>query len=723
MNLDILQNYLLSKISEPAPRFLFVIDKSNILSGITDLLIGATLYEVIYYENDLQLRAALEWQKDHLSDDHYCIISQQSDADNLATMDYIQRSQFIQVSPQVLLNFVGKGYWSEAANWLKGNDFWRSLDTLVRIKDKPHLTPLDQDQVYLTSTLLNIDFSQRFDPATAFIFYFRKMKTTRFQNFEHNYPHLAKYVREKLFTDVPELRQFSQQPELLRDFWLGRYDQVHPQFGDAETAEDIKHQLTIKAPFLVRDQIQNFEKSYFDQPDKINTFIKSNLIADNWQGWLEYVRRENFLVEPLKLIITKVVDHLVRQYEYVDLMQLIDTMESLNDHLLIRLSGKQSNIEAEPDFQFFHSFRLIVQIYQHIRQIKQAVAHDRFHFQEMIHQLYPQWLAPLPRLLDQLEIQQQRHQFWNESIVKKITHDVNAIRTQAQHLFIKWLERNYSFSIDKLIRWSGGTNYPFQIVTHFLENNPNEQILILLFDSMRWDSWEWLKPHLQPLFPHREMLVNPILMPLPTTTHYCRPFVLNGKMTPTSNGITTVNSLNSDSLAVYLHNDSPNARLAFEEWLHSDRPIKLLIFNIFDQRVHHANLGLQALYQEIETEFTQDLIPLLNRISPPSKIIICTDHGFIQVSGKYRLNDDYAQPSEIPPQHRRFIHLNAVQADKQKLLFFQMERLGLTGETNQGLAFLKTFEVFKLSVSEAYVRYAHGGVSLEEMVVPVVIFE
>lgn len=722
MNLKILHAFLSLKITEN-PRFLFLKDESQILTDLTELEINEAVYQVIYYENDLQLRAELEWAKDETGDIHFCIISRHPEAMELYILDFIKRSQVIVVTPQVLLNFAGNEHWSEAANWLRGHDFWRCLETLCRIRNLPHLSMLDSNQTCLASALLEIDLTRQFDPAAGFLFYFRKMDSRKYKNFQQSYPQLAKFVKNKLFFDVPEIKEFSQSPQFLQDFWLSRYDQISTEMNQVDKAADLKYQIAVKAPHFVQDQIESIENQYFRQPDQLADFLSEKLLTDSWEGWLDYIRQENYLTRPLKQVITKVLEYLVRKHEFVDLPELLQVSRVFDEHQLVRASQNLPDRTQPELVHFFKLFRNVVQLYFHYRQATQLLAGPAFEIQSMIQHVYPNHLSKMPSLLETIETINQRHHFLSESLVKKISQDVTKLQAKIHADFTGWVETRYKFPPTALTEQTGAMKYPFQWLGEYLKQTPPIPVFVLVFDGMRWDGWEALQPNFTQLFHNYEFMINPILQPIPTLTELCRSFLLGGAKPPIHNHASIQEKFNLADIDFLMHQPGKNVSVNLKSWLDSTSPVKVVNFDLFDRRIHHSKLSLKMLYREVIAEFEQDIIPVLEQIPQDAVILLCADHGFIQVTGKWFGNLKYDQQTELPVQHRRFIPMQAVDADRKHFLFFSNDKLGRKEETGPGLAFLRTPKVFKLHPAESFTRYAHGGISLEEMVVPMVVFQ
>jgi hypothetical protein len=719
MDIEFLTEFISAKIQTPT-RYLFILDPSRLIRNLDEIVLSGQSYALVYFENDLQLRTELEWTKIDGFDLNFCIISDKNDAENRTILDFAQRATALKITPQMLLNFAGENYWSEAANWLQGEDFWRCFDSLKRAKQRANLALADPDETYLASALLGVNLTRRFDVATGFIFFFRKMNSDTFQTFRANYPQLTKFVTEKLFTEVPELRAFQDHPELLNDFWAGHYANLPARLRDSAETEDLKYQMAIKAPAFVQEQIQAFEAGYLQQTPQIQEYLNTNRVSDDWQGWLSYLNHEKILVAPIKLVLKKIVNYILRNHT-TDLEALQRTIRGLEQHQALRTGDKPAD-PMHPLLAGHYQFVMdLVDLFLKIRKLEAYLETGAESLPEIIQIIYPQLLAPLARNLDDLETRHQHLQFVEDVVLKKLGESVAALKSQFDARFVRWIAANWQHPPESVATRLGLAPFPFQILkTNFAEKDARP-VIVLLFDGLRWDGWELLQPHFDSIFPGG-MTVAPMITPLPGVTRICRPYLLGGVNSGMDEWETLRRQFPGETVEIYFYEDTPASLRESRLFLNSPASIKVLLINLFDRRIHHSRLGLTLLGREVETEFRENLIPILTQLPKKSKIIITSDHGFLQVTGKWLPSLPPELPASGESQHRRFVKLPLRLADRQHFVFLENERLGEPANSASGYAFLKESRILKIQPNESYTRYAHGGISLEEMIVPLVIY-
>ncbi|MBN2089346.1 PglZ domain-containing protein [candidate division KSB1 bacterium] len=719
MKPEIIQNFLVTQISTP-PNFIFLRDNSQVLSDLSELMLYEITFRIIYYENDLQLRSELEWAKDNPTAGNFCIISQKTEAENKLILDYVNRSLCFNITPQAILNFSGTYQWSEAANWLKGDDFWRVIDALRRTQNHSELQLANPEEIYIASALLDQDVTRKFDLVSGTLFYFKTMPGNKYQRFKQNYPELAASVEKKIQNDVPALAQFKEQPNLIQQIWLKNNDSLR-NFTPYQSIDDLKYQLAIKTPNFVRDQIDELEKNVFGSFEQIQNYLKQHLKRDNLTGWADYLKNENFLTEPLKIVIKRAIEYLLRNPENFDLSKFQEMVQNLSAHHLIHTYLKKSQEVTHSFIQIFIFFKSIVALYSIRKKIIDFLAHQPAHIHFLLEELYPQEISQIPLLLETIQIIEQRLTLLSETNHKKLRQQIELSQQQIHDYFVNWVASNYAFTHDWLKQINSGKTLPFQMIHAHLTQKTAPPLFVIIFDGMRWDGWELLRPIFERVFRNRQFEIQSILLPLPSITNIGRTFVLTGDIKPAAEWSAIRQALKLDQRDIFSEYPSTHPQRIVETIMQSGACLKIIHINLFDQRIHHSTLSLQSNYDEIQREFLDVYVPILERLPTDSPIIICSDHGFIQVSGKYyRSTSGIINPDE-PFQHRRYLALPEIQADKKHFAYFSEEQLGLAESSVNGLAFLKDPVVFKIQPTEKFVRYAHGGISLEEQVVPVVI--
>jgi hypothetical protein len=263
---------------------------------------------------------------------------------------------------------------------------------------------------------------------------------------------------------------------------------------------------------------------------------------------------------------------------------------------------------------------------------------------------------------------------------------------------------------------------------------PNEDacVWVVIFDGMRWDTWQRVvKPRLLQTF-EIKISERAYLSLLPSWTPIARTGLLAGRQPAEWKGYDGRATRNQGLLAALLF-EIPSAdqaaKLQFYSGMESDqvyrkldterrRPWNVLIFNISDDGLHQERNDLVALNEGIRTKLESIMLTLDGLVQPQDTVIVSSDHGFVELE-----NDE--QGVTIP-ENDRLGRQTAGSSDPVRYRYIV------------GVARPEGLEVkhpglqdspFTVAVGRRWFRrddgrnqppdrYAHGGLSLAEMVVP-----
>jgi hypothetical protein len=279
--------------------------------------------------------------------------------------------------------------------------------------------------------------------------------------------------------------------------------------------------------------------------------------------------------------------------------------------------------------------------------------------------------------------------------------------------------------------WNGYINYD-RLNTRILRDyihpgmQKKETTWIIVFDGLRLDSWEKIVwPELKKYF-KLDSDHNFYLATLPSYTNISRVAFFAGSL-PTNwkdfnHNYTENHNILLPKLLGFSRDESKQKvkiisrteeKVEQQELSLDQFQYKALIFNISDTWIHSERGSLIQVNDTIKRKLETLVIPDLdNLIKPEDKVIITSDHGFIELRDIYRISvddkrdwNDYRNEYESPVYYR---YLKEIEHKSGKRI--QYDR--------------NTF--WTLPVGYYWydrpkgkpVRYSHGGISMAEMVVP-----
>ncbi len=264
-----------------------------------------------------------------------------------------------------------------------------------------------------------------------------------------------------------------------------------------------------------------------------------------------------------------------------------------------------------------------------------------------------------------------------------------------------------------------------------LSGESEKQVWILIFDGMRYDTWEAV---VQPLLgEHFTIAAAARFCTLPSYTLYARRSVLAGA--PPAAWVTGKRAASRSEESLFAENlglakgetrdklrlltdaDTNKARTKLNPKESAPRPFNVLIYPISDE-CHDYRGDLAAFNDKIRMEIVGNkdtgvrgiLDDLLRRVKPGDIVLATSDHGFI----------------ELPPANAVVAGQSGT-AELSESIFYRYAKGHVPPALMHSVSVEVGGEPHTLCVGRAWLkrqgtgqmaRYSHGGVSLAEMVIP-----
>ena len=261
---------------------------------------------------------------------------------------------------------------------------------------------------------------------------------------------------------------------------------------------------------------------------------------------------------------------------------------------------------------------------------------------------------------------------------------------------------------------------------------PTEQacLWVIVFDGMRWDSWQrTVRPRLLQRYELKEE-EKAYVSVLPSWTFVARTSLLAGQPPvrwKTRDGTFTADQKRLTARQFDIYPADVESRLRFYSGMESDRmylqlndaaryPWNVLIFNVSDDNLHKVRGNLVSLNSQIEALLDGIMQTLEGLVRPEDTIVVSSDHGFMELDDKdgVQIQDDERWKREA-----------AQQADPLRYRYM-LRRKDANGFSFEYSSLRDS--PFTVAVGRRWFRrpadsrppdrYAHGGLSFAEMVVP-----
>ncbi len=270
--------------------------------------------------------------------------------------------------------------------------------------------------------------------------------------------------------------------------------------------------------------------------------------------------------------------------------------------------------------------------------------------------------------------------------------------------------------------------------------SPNN-LFVLIFDGMRWDLWERvIKPELNRHFRQTNPDTNPFLAMLPSITGISRTSLAAGlgpndwKKTQQGFSITSESTLFSSiyrasNNEVYFQVQNEDHNDIFDELItnkDAKRKFNLFVVNTCDDLIHSQNKNEFEIGEMARGTVRSYLSKLASIIEENDTLVVSTDHGYIRLYPDEML--DYAKPyvesDEKDMKDRNSFRYTTDYNVIEELGLDTRVRIHYDKNTRWDRSFYVTTGHTWLNrhTGGSRPRYAHGGISLAEMVVPGAIF-
>ena len=772
-----IENYLTDSVSTPG-LWLFVHDTSRIFPSLHFLELFDRKYEVIFFEGDLRIRQSLESHKDSPEDFAACIVSRESHKDNLQILDYIVRCQSVEMTPQLILEFAQPGYsWTHSVNQLYGADFWTLFERLqaYRLNYPRSMTPAEATNLLL-STQLDIDLRADLSVREAVEIWQQMEGDTDLIGWGEKYPRLFQSLNLKVRAALPFMDKLEGDADFVHFLWTSYslaqhnkdYDLFLPElFGDTiwkkygnTPPEEIWKacpQLIRSDPERVMDQIKQTEIWLTQDPQRLELFQRwVGLDASNLSKTVEYVKTEILFCVPLREALRLLAAQLCRFPESLDSAEIQKIIENIQRRHLFQANAA-NYLRIKDTFRAFTDLvalnQLIARIKskgwlgeEHRSRIQNQDALNLGEVREVEDWGYPGHLSKLELMASELEQLNFQCDFLPDSVICEVLGRVKGLIDESNTEFARQIEASFP-------KWTASNRDKPLLTVDFLEalflpryqqylRERSQSAYIFMFDGMRWDTWEAIKPKVLSTFQGRLALegIFPLVSILPSTTAYNKYAIFTGEFpngevdNDWENALIPAFQKRGICDARWI-SDSGNNQAEMLALIEADDiPVKIFNFTFIDQKLQQATQNLSTVYEEIKVNFELLVQPYLERIPSDSLIFLISDRGFIESTEHRELPEGVFQmPSSAVP-HQRYVGLSnsPTHTDLGDFVFFDASQIGLqpAGDMlHYGFATGRTRILPSTSVqprndllSLESSRYAHGGVSMHEMIIPCAVF-
>jgi PglZ domain len=301
---------------------------------------------------------------------------------------------------------------------------------------------------------------------------------------------------------------------------------------------------------------------------------------------------------------------------------------------------------------------------------------------------------------------------------------------QLRNLRIDW--RDFLNLLDKNLadlvtgsHWTNFCKHPRHSTQFLSDQLPNQipknsNVWLLIFDGMRLDSWDLvIRPVLENYFQIED---KTYLASLPSITDIARIALIAGS-TPdqwkNSSGLYIKNhdvlaarrfkipqDRRKEELQIVVRSETIEGQLRLGLNDSDAKKYNILIYNVSDDWIHNWRDDLSSLNDFIQDTLVKSIVPdIISRISSEDIVFLSSDHGFVELE-----RADQIQVNQIDKYNVRYRYLKTTMPILGRSVSY--------GSADYTYRVAVGREWFNRPDSNNMERFTHGGISLDEMVVP-----
>ena len=351
--------------------------------------------------------------------------------------------------------------------------------------------------------------------------------------------------------------------------------------------------------------------------------------------------------------------------------------------------------------------------------------------------------------------------YWELQLEQVDNRDMSDIldsqKVDANTNFCRFIRKNYE-------SWLNNPNVERPLLSHqlmkkvvFPELSTTQSLFVIIIDNLRYDQWKTIEPIVSELFNiDREETYYSIL---PTTTAYARNAIFSG-MLPSDmvkahpdlwvgeEDDEGKNNFEDEFLARQLKRNNLNIKFSYNKikQLEEGRDLadsinnlygnalNVIVYNFVDM-LSHARTDMamirelapdEAAYRSITKSWFvhSPLLEILKKISEKKlKVIITTDHGTIRVKRPFKIIGDKNVNSNLRYKQGKNLGYEGdkvMEAPKPERFFLPKQNVSTSyvfAIEDQFFAYPNNYNYYVNFYKDTF---QHGGVSLEEMIIPII---
>jgi hypothetical protein len=534
---------------------------------------------------------------------------------------------------------------------------------------------------------------------------------------------------------------------------LHEYKNIEAAVLDAAMVDQVKAD-----PDLILEDIQGVENFLLADPKRLTFLLCDQLHLDQPKAAVEVLKKERLSNLLRSLALATLLVDLILNPDWVKHTKVLKNLEKQEQDAEFPVMRRPT----EQWGQLMSAYRRAIALFELTEKLKKEYLDfkvtpteeleferfDRLWNQEKINRL-DFYVSDLERMLRVSDMLPAAHnslwpafeQQWKDARerFKEVAGLVTQVLDRINRLFQDMYQKNYT-------KWILQNDAPAVFTHQFLgrmlkahwDPKSGRKAVVLVFDGLRMDAWdELVRPVLEERFEVIERRPGSAL--IPTETELSRKAIAAGEL-PTRFPIKSKREL--DLLSAWLKTHmgiTPQFNVIRDDDTiasgmtvrYNSKELEYIVFNFTDDNLHHNSQDLAFIYNTTVREFIrQDVRSVLRDLPGDALVFITSDHGFAVMPPKViDVGSDVVEDDKLVKYRATRAAHNFAPPTADQVVAFDIRLLNIPipdvsrgADAVQKVLFPRPEYVFRRqSGKHTPDRYSHGGLSLAECMVPMVV--
>lgn len=335
------------------------------------------------------------------------------------------------------------------------------------------------------------------------------------------------------------------------------------------------------------------------------------------------------------------------------------------------------------------------------------------------------------------------HYYFNLSLQKTNIHIDDSFKECAEYIeniYKNWFLSNLNSCWNKISKEEFTLNGKFNRINHqldfyskYVRNSIEEKItFVIISDALRYEVGKELYERLTKN-ERSKVSISSMQSIFPSITKYGMSALLPGKKIVNEDGNILINNIPSEGIInrelILKKNNPLSVAISYDDFIKMKKEQRgelikgiKLVYIYHDEIDSRGHISEKQIFDSCEDTIDNlaNLVSVINSLRASSQIIITADHGFLYNYKPLDESDKISKSNmiEVLECGRRYV----IGSNETKNELLTQIKLLINNE-KEGLIGLAPLDTVRIKVSGSGSNYVHGGISIEELMIPVICYE